>query len=148
MSRTALLAALAAVAVLATAEARADRDHGGQDRGGSHERIHDGEHRGMHHHGEHREMRDDGEHRDMDHADHHGHGAEHGRDHQRHEGADDDGDEGLDGDHGRGDEMRERRDERKATQADYRAEREPGQERAVDGQPQPKKPWWRFWSDD
>lgn len=47
-----------------------------------------------------------------------------------------------------GEEMRTRRDERKAIQEEYRGEREPGQERQdeQDGKPA-KKPWWKFWDD-
>ena len=54
-------------------------------------------------------------------------------------------------------EMLERRDERKAIQEEYRADREPGQEGAdrdqdKDGigeqqKAKAKKPWWRFWGE-
>ena len=42
-------------------------------------------------------------------------------------------------------EMRDRRDERKEIQEEYRANREPGQEaNKVDGKPE-KKSWYKFW---
>ena len=43
-------------------------------------------------------------------------------------------------------EMRDRSDERKQIQEDYRSDREPGQESAKgdDGKPE-KKPWYKFW---
>lgn len=53
-------------------------------------------------------------------------------------------------------EMRNRRDERKQIKEEYRADREPGQERATpsedspDGESaakKPKKPWWKFWDE-
>ena len=42
--------------------------------------------------------------------------------------------------------MRDRRDERKEIQEEYRATREPGQEsnKGEDGKPE-KKPWYKFW---
>lgn len=42
-------------------------------------------------------------------------------------------------------EMRARRDERKAIQEEYRANREPGQEGKTEEGEAKKKPWWRFW---
>lgn len=48
----------------------------------------------------------------------------------------------------RSQEMRARRDERKAIQEEYRSDPEPGQEGwdKEDGQ-SAKKPWWKFWGD-
>jgi len=72
--------------------------------------------------------------------------------------SDDDSGRHADGMRGnaKAEEMRNRRDERKQIKEEYRADREPGQERATpsedspDGESaakKPKKPWWKFWDE-
>ena len=72
--------------------------------------------------------------------------------------SDDNGGRRADGMRGnaKAEEMRNRRDERKQIKEAYRADREPGQERAMaseetaDGESaakKSKKPWWKFWDE-
>lgn len=46
---------------------------------------------------------------------------------------------GADSDRGKGDEMRERRDERKQIMEEHKGATEPGEPQGG------KKPWWKFW---
>ena len=72
--------------------------------------------------------------------------------------SDDDSDRRADDMRGnaKAEEMRNRRDERKQIKEEYRADREPGQERATPSDESPdgesaakkaKKPWWKFWEE-
>ena len=137
MTRRHLVVLFAAALTVAALPAWADKDDKGKGASKAAERAEQELERGpadkgMKH--DRAERRADGDHAKRDRADDRPNRADrvHPRDEQRDEP----------GSQARGEEMRERRDERRQIMEDARADQEAGEPQAG------KKPWWRFWESD